>query len=87
MRDVKVGIVGCGGIANGKHLPALKESGQCRSQWLSATSVKERAEKTAKEFGDRRRKGVYGLYRNASKKKAQRWKLCMCSRPTRATAP
>ena len=23
MRNVKVGIIGCGGIANGKHMPAL----------------------------------------------------------------
>ena len=25
MREVKVGIIGCGGIANGKHLPSLKK--------------------------------------------------------------
>ena len=25
MRDIKVGIIGCGGIANGKHMPALKK--------------------------------------------------------------
>ena len=24
-RIVKVGIIGCGGIANGKHMPALKQ--------------------------------------------------------------
>jgi len=23
MREVKVGIIGCGGIANGKHMPSL----------------------------------------------------------------
>ena len=27
MRKLKAGIVGCGGIANGKHLPAMKKSG------------------------------------------------------------
>ena len=25
MNKTKVGIIGCGGIANGKHLPALKK--------------------------------------------------------------
>ena len=25
LRTVRVGIVGCGGIANGKHMPALKK--------------------------------------------------------------
>ena len=27
MQKLKVGIVGCGGIANGKHLPAMKATG------------------------------------------------------------
>lgn len=27
MRKVKIGIVGCGGIANGKHLPAIQKNG------------------------------------------------------------
>ena len=27
LKKVKVGVVGCGGIANGKHLPAMKRNG------------------------------------------------------------
>lgn len=27
MRKLRAGIVGCGGIANGKHLPAMQQSG------------------------------------------------------------
>ena len=27
MRKLRAGIVGCGGIANGKHLPAMQKSG------------------------------------------------------------
>ena len=27
MEKLKVGIIGCGGIANGKHMPALKKLG------------------------------------------------------------
>ena len=28
MEKVKIGIIGCGGIANGKHLPAIKQLGR-----------------------------------------------------------
>ena len=27
MEKLKIGIIGCGGIANGKHLPAIKQNG------------------------------------------------------------
>ena len=27
MKKLRVGVVGCGGIANGKHLPAMKRNG------------------------------------------------------------
>ncbi|MDF2871519.1 MAG: putative dehydrogenase, partial [Anaerocolumna sp.] len=27
MDKIKIGIIGCGGIANGKHLPAIKRNG------------------------------------------------------------
>ena len=33
MRKLRAGIVGCGGIANGKHLPAMQKSGW----WLFVT--------------------------------------------------
>ncbi len=49
-RTVKVGIIGCGGIANGKHMPALK-----RVEGVEMVAfcdiVVEKAEKAAKEFG------------------------------------
>ena len=51
MREVKVGIVGCGGIANGKHLPAIKNLGNVKIIAF-CDIVKERAEKAAKEFGE-----------------------------------
>lgn len=46
----QVGIIGCGGIANGKHLPSLKTLGNVR---LTAFCdiVPERAEKAAAEYG------------------------------------
>lgn len=46
----KVGIVGCGGIANGKHLPALKAQKNVEIVWF-CDIVEERAEKAAKEYG------------------------------------
>ena len=50
MRTVKVGIIGCGGIANGKHMPSLKKVPGCEMVAF-CDIVKERAEKAAKEFG------------------------------------
>lgn len=49
-RIVKVGIIGCGGIANGKHLPALKTVENVEMVAFCDIIV-ERAEKAAKEFG------------------------------------
>ena len=47
---VRTGIIGCGGIANGKHLPALKKLPEVE---LAAFCdiVPERAEKAAREYG------------------------------------
>ena len=53
MKDGKlqIGIVGCGGIANNKHLPALKKlSGICEIVAF-CDIVSEKAEKAAKEYG------------------------------------
>ena len=47
---LKVGIVGCGGIANGKHLPCMKKAGKFEIVAL-CDIVPERAEKAAKEYG------------------------------------
>ena len=50
MRTVKVGIIGCGGIANGKHMPSLKKIEGCEMVAFCDIVV-ERAEKAAKAFG------------------------------------
>ncbi len=52
MKDgmVKVGIIGCGGIANGKHMPSLKKVKDCQMVAF-CDIVRERAEKAAAEFG------------------------------------
>lgn len=51
MKKLRVGIIGCGGIANQKHLPSLKAS-QDLAEIVAFCDIKvERAEKAAKEYG------------------------------------
>ncbi|NLB82043.1 MAG: Gfo/Idh/MocA family oxidoreductase [Clostridiaceae bacterium] len=47
---LKIGIVGCGGIANGKHMPALKKIKEVEMVAF-CDIVKDRAQKAAAEFG------------------------------------
>ncbi|WP_225046573.1 Gfo/Idh/MocA family protein [Lacticaseibacillus kribbianus] len=46
---LKIGIIGCGGIANGKHLPALHQLDVDLVAFCDL--IPERAEKAAKEYG------------------------------------
>lgn len=50
MRDLKVGIIGCGGIANGKHLPAIKKNGNFKIVAF-CDLIEERAQKAKSEYG------------------------------------
>ena len=50
MTKVRVGIIGCGGIANGKHMPGLKNVKEAEMVAFCDLIV-ERAEKAAKEYG------------------------------------
>ena len=49
-RIVKIGIIGCGGIANGKHMPSLKKVPNAEMVAF-CDIIPERAEKAAKEYG------------------------------------
>ena len=49
-RIVNIGIIGCGGIANGKHMPSLKKIPNVR-MIAFCDVVPEKAEKAAKEYG------------------------------------
>ena len=62
---IKVGIIGCGGIANGKHMPALKKVKDCEMVAF-CDIVPERAEKAAKEYGTENAK-VYVDYKELLK--------------------
>ena len=47
---LRIGIIGCGGIANGKHLPALKEINRADIVTF-CDLIEEKAIKAAKEYG------------------------------------
>ena len=50
MEKTRVAIIGCGGIANGKHMPSLKKTGLCEMVAF-CDIIKERAVKAAAEYG------------------------------------
>ena len=47
---IKVGIIGCGGIANGKHMPSLSKVKDCEMVAF-CDIIEERAQNAAKKFG------------------------------------
>ena len=65
MKKVRIGVVGCGGIAKGKHLPAYKNNENSEIVAFCDVSL-ERAEEAKREFGtpDAR---VYSDYRELIK--------------------
>ena len=65
MRTVKIGIIGCGGIANGKHMPALRKIDGCEMVAFCDIIV-ERAEEAAKKYGTPDAK-VYADYKELLK--------------------
>ncbi len=51
MNKLKIGIIGCGGIANQKHLPAMKENSDLCEIIAFCDIIPERAQKAAEEYG------------------------------------
>lgn len=49
--SIKIGIIGCGGIANQKHLPALRNQSHRAELVAFCDLIPERAEKAAAEYG------------------------------------
>lgn len=62
MKKLRVGIVGVGGIANGKHMPALAKIPEVEMVAF-CDLIEERAQKGAKEYGTADAK-VYTDYRD-----------------------
>lgn len=51
MSKLKIGIIGCGGIANNKHFPSLKACSDISEIVAFCDVVEEKARKSAEEFG------------------------------------
>lgn len=51
MKKLRIGVIGCGGIANQKHFPALKNNSDLNEVIAFCDIIEERAAKAAKEFG------------------------------------
>lgn len=50
MEKLRIGIIGCGGIANGKHMPSLKKINKVEMVAF-CDIIEERAEKAKKQYG------------------------------------
>lgn len=61
MEKIKIGIIGCGGIANGKHLPAIRSLQDVEIVGF-CDIIKEKAEKAKAEYGTEESK-VYTDYK------------------------
>ena len=51
MAKLKIGVIGCGGIANQKHFPAMKANSDLCEVVAFCDIIRERAEKGAAEYG------------------------------------
>ena len=67
-KKIKVGIIGCGGIANGKHMPSLKKTGEVEMVAF-CDIIEERAVEAAKKYGTPDAK-VYTDYKELLKDKS-----------------
>lgn len=65
-KKVRIGIIGCGGIANGKHMPSLAKLSNVEMVAFCDIIV-ERAEKAAEEFGSENAR-IYEDYQELLKK-------------------
>ena len=65
MRRLRIGIIGCGGIANGKHMPALKAINKA-DMVAFCDLIKEKAETAAKAYGSEDAQ-VYDTYQDMLK--------------------
>ena len=63
MAKLRVGVIGCGGIANGKHLPALKKQADRAEMVAFCDLIVERAEAAKATYGTADAK-VYVDYRD-----------------------
>lgn len=77
MKKVKIGIIGCGGIANGKHMPAYKALADQAEMVAFCDIIEERALKAKKEYGDKNSR-TYTDYKELLKEKKIDM-VCVCT--------
>lgn len=78
MDKLKVGIIGCGGIANGKHMPAIKSAGHA-DMVAFCDIIEEKAIKASEEFGAEGAK-VFSDYRELIKEDLDAVYVCTPNR-------
>lgn len=78
MEKLKAGIVGCGGIANNKHLPSIQKLGEV-DMVAFCDLIEERARKSAAEFGTEGAR-VYTDYRDLIKEELDIVYVCTPNR-------
>ncbi len=77
MKKVRIGIIGCGGIANGKHMPAYKALGDQAEMVAFCDLIEERAEKANVEYAEGKGK-TYTDYKELLKDKTIDM-VCVCT--------
>jgi predicted dehydrogenase len=82
-KKLRAGIIGCGGIANGKHMPYLQRTNKA-DMVAFCDIVEERAEKAAKEYGTKDAK-VYKDYKKMLK--AEKLDMVYVLTPNKSHAP
>ena len=75
MSKLKIGIIGCGGIANGKHMPALSRLSDKVEMVAFCDIIVERAQEAAKNTARRMRRYTRIII-SCSRTRASM--LCMC---------
>ena len=75
MDMVKIGIIGCGGIANGKHMPALKKLTDVEMVAF-CDIIEERAVEGRQGIRRARREGLYRLQGAARGAGSSTWCTC-----------
>lgn len=85
-QKVRIAIVGCGGIANNKHMPSLKMFPERAEMVAFCDLIPERAEKAAKEFGVEGAK-VYTDYKEMLADKSVEFDTVHVCTPNAAHAP
>jgi len=79
MKKLKVGIIGCGGIANQKHMPALKALSEDCEMVAFCDIIESRAVKAAEQFGVPG-PGCTPITGTCCRRRKSMW--YMCSHPT-----